>query len=169
MNKRETNLLKDFKLIVDTPKRCLASYFDELKNQIDLECQVSIGRDNLVDEEKEKAISQQLELIQEVDSFEQKCLANAEQLELPTKEQIDGIREEKELYIALHQVQKQLFMNQGMLFLDVKQFKEFIEPPEFLMRNSGGSFNALFHSFGHLIIIEDEFMILNEKVKQMMR
>ena len=147
----------------------MATYFDEMKNQIDLECQMYLDRAGLADEDKEKAITQQLEFIQEVDSFEQKCLENVGKFELPTKEQIDGIREEKELYIALHQVQKQLFMNQGMLFLDVKQFKEFIEPPEFLMRNSGGSFNALFHSFGHLIIIEDEFMILNEKVKQMMR
>ena len=93
MNKRESNLLDDLKLAVDCPKRYLANYFDEMKNQIDLECQVYLGRDGLADEDKEKAISEQLELIQEVDFFEQKCLANVVQLELPTKEQIDGIKE----------------------------------------------------------------------------
>ncbi len=166
MNKRKTNLLKDLKLIVDTPKRYLTSYFAELKNQIDLECQVCIGRDNLVDEEKEKAISQQLELIQEVDSFEQKCLANVEQLELPTKEQIDGIREEKELYIALHQVQKQLFMNEGMLFLDSKRFEELVQEEQ---GSNFGVFDPLVYPSEHLIILEDEFMVLNEKVKQILR
>ena len=167
MNKRETNLLKDLKLIVDTPKRYLASYFAELKNQIDLECQVCISRDNLVDEEKEKAISQQLELIQEVDSFEQKCLANVGQLELPTKEKIDGIREEKELYIALHQVQKQLFMNQGMFFFSEERFNDFV--CDFTNFDSCGREYSEHYSFGPLFFIEDEFMIMNEKVEQMLR
>ena len=152
MNKRESNLLNDLKLAVDSPKRYLANYFDEMKNQIDLECQVYLGQDELADEYKERAINEQLEMIQEVDSFEQKCLANVGHLELPTKEQIDGIREEKELYIALHQVQKQLFMNQGIIF----------------NRNPIKSYRIL-SPFGRLIIIEDEFMILNEKVKQMLR
>ncbi len=71
----------------------MATYFDEMKNKMDLKCQVYLGRDGLSDEDKERAISEQLELIQEVDSFEQKCLANVVQLELPTKEQIDGIKE----------------------------------------------------------------------------
>ena len=91
MNKRESNLLNDLKLAVDSPKRYLANYFDEMKNQIDLECQVYLGQDELADEYKERAINEQLEMIQEVDSFEQKCLANVGHLELPTKEQIDGI------------------------------------------------------------------------------
>ena len=91
MNKRESNLSDDLKLAVDSPKRYLATYFDELKNQIDLECQMYLGRDKLADKDKDRAISEQLEMIQEVDSFEQKCLANVGHLELPTKEQIDGI------------------------------------------------------------------------------
>jgi hypothetical protein len=152
MNKRESNLLDDLKLAVDCPKRYLANYFDEMKNQIDLECQVYLGQDELADEYKERAISEQLEMIHEADSFEQKCLANVGHLELPTKEQIDGIRGEKELYIALHQVQKQLFMNQGIIF----------------HRNPIKS-SRILSPFGRLIFIEDEFMILNEKVKQMLR
>ena len=62
MNKRESNLLNDLKLAVDSPKRYLANYFDEMKNQIDLECQVYLGQDELADEYKERAISEQLEI-----------------------------------------------------------------------------------------------------------
>ena len=62
MNKRESNLLNDLKLAVDSPKRYLANYFDEMKNQIDLECQVYLGQDELADEYKEIAISEQLEI-----------------------------------------------------------------------------------------------------------
>ena len=102
----------------------MATYFDEMKNKMDLKCQVYLGRDGLSDEDKERAISEQLKLIQEVDSFEQKCLANVVQLEN--------------------------FMNQGIIF--GRNPRSCIRPP-----------------FGRLIIIEDEFMILNEKVKQMMR
>ena len=162
MNKRKTNLLKDLKLVVDSPKRYLATYFDELKNQIDLECQMYLGQDGLADEVKERMFNQQLEHIQEVNSFEQKCLENVGKFELPTKEQIDGIREEKELYITLHQVQKQLFMNQGMFFLNSKRTKEY-------NINLKVENNPWSPSFGRLIIIEDEFMILNEKVEQMFR
>ena len=153
-------LLKDLKLVVDSPKRYLATYFDELKNQIDLECQVHL--DGLADEVKERMFNQHLEHIQEVNSFEQKCLENVGKFELPTKEQIDGIREEKELYITLHQVQKQLFMNQGMFFLNSKRTKEYYI-------NLKVENNPWSPSFGRLIIIEDEFMILNEKVEQMFR
>ena len=167
MNKRESNLLNDLKLAVDSPKRYLANYFDEMKNQIDLECQVYLGQDELADEYKERAINEQLEMIQEVDSFEQKCLANVGHLELPTKEQIDGIREEKELYIALHQVQKQLFMNQGMFFFSEERFNDFV--CDFTNFDSFGREYSEHYSFGPLFFIEDEFMIMNEKVEQMLR
>ncbi len=73
-------------------------------------------KDIIADEYLEEANNHLLELIRKMDSFEQKCLANVEKIELPTKEQIDGIIEEKELYITLYQVQKQLFMNKGMIF-----------------------------------------------------
>ena len=173
MNKKEANLLKDLKLAVESPRRYLATYFDELKNQIDLECQSYLGRDKLADEDKEKAISQQLNMIQEVNFFEKKCLENVLHLELPTKEQIDGIREEKELYITLYQVQKQMFMNQGMFFFGKGRFDEFlsnfcvnlhcINRSELIRKYSEHNF------LGVLFFIEDEFMILNEKVELMLR
>jgi hypothetical protein len=180
MNKKETNLLKDLKLAVDSPKIYLSTYFDETKNQIDLECQSYLGQDKLADEDKEKAISQQLELIHEVNSFERKCLENVGQLELPTREQIDGIKEEKELYIALHQVQKKLFMNQGMFFLVKGRFVEFVSlcRASHCVQNCG--LNCIHryelirkysehNFFGALFFIEDEFMILNEKSELMLR
>jgi hypothetical protein len=167
MNKKEANLLKDLKLAVESPRSYLATYFDELKNQIDLECQSYLGRDKLADEDKEKAISQQLNMIQEVDSFEKKCLENVLHLELPTKEQIDGIREEKMLYITLHQVQKQLFMNQGMVFFCEERFNQFVS--NFTNFDGFGREYPEYCSFGLLLFIEDEFMILNEKVEQMLR
>ncbi len=159
-------LFNDLELAVISPRRYLASFFDELRSQIDLECQKYIVRYKLVEKDQEKAISQQVELIQETISFEQQCLANVGQLELPTKEQIDGMMEEKEIYIALHQVQKQLFMNKGVLFLNSKRFEELVQEQQ---GDSFGVLDPLVYPFGHLIIIEDEFMVLNEKVKQMLR
>ncbi len=167
MNKRESNLSDDLKLAVDSPKRYLATYFDELKNQIDLECQMYLGRDKLADKDKDRAISEQLEMIQEVGSFEQKCLANVGQFELPTKEQIDGIIEEKDLYIALYKVQKQLFMNQSMVFFSEKQFDHFYTHHlrGFSVKNDCKEY----YSFGVLFFIADEFMKLNEKFVEMHR
>jgi len=167
MNKKETNLLKDLKLAVDSPKRYLVTYFDELKNQIDLECQSYLGKDKSADEDKEKAIFQQLNMIQEVNFFEQKCLKNVGQIELPTKEQINGIKKEKELYITLHQVQKQLFMNQGMVFFGEERFNQFVS--NFTNIDDFNRDYSEHYSFGVLFFIEDEFMILNEKVELMLR
>ena len=167
MNKRESNLLDDLKLAVDSPKIYLSNYFDELKNQIDLKCQM-----NMNEYSKINATAAHLKLIQEVDSFEQKCLANVGQLELPTKKQIEGIKEEKELYIALHQVQKQLFMNQSMIFWDIEQFKKLnLHLSNICFETSGYEHFKCYwkYTFGLLIIIEDEFIILNKKVKQMLR
>ena len=167
MNKKEANLLKDLKLAVESPKRYLVTYFDEMKNQIDLECQMYLDRAGLADEDKEKAITQQLEFIQEVDSFEKKCLANVGQFELPTKEQIDGIIEEKDLYIALFKVQKQLFMNQSMVFFSEKLFDIFFRHNlrGFSVKNDCKEH----YSFGVLFFIADEFMELNEKFVEMYR
>ena len=156
----------DLELAVISPRRYLASFFDELRSQIDLECQKYIVRYKLVEKDQEKAISQQVELIQEAISFEQQCLANVGQLELPSKEQIDGMMEEKKIYVALHQVQKQLFMNKGMLILDSKRFEELVQEEQ---GSNFGVFDPLVYPSEHLIILEDEFMVLNEKVKQILR
>ena len=156
----------DLELAVISPRRYLASFFDELRSQIDLKCQKYIGRYKLVEKYQEKAISQQVELIQEAISFEQQCLANVGQLELPSKEQIDGMMEEKKIYVALYQVQKQLFMNEGMLFLDSKRFEELVQEEQ---GSNFGVFDPLVYPSEHLIILEDEFMVLNEKVKQILR
>ena len=54
----------ELKAIVDHSKFYLINYFDEIRNEIDIECAKYLDKKNLAQELKEKAITQQQEMIE---------------------------------------------------------------------------------------------------------
>jgi hypothetical protein len=124
------------KSMIPRPKCFLIQHFDNVRNQIDLECQNYLDNDELEFESKEKAILQQLEMIDEVDSFQKKCLAN---LKTEQNHQIDLEEFEKRLQLqdkddvmelgkvlncAIHGIKKELFMNQGIVFYKKENYEK---------------------------------------------
>jgi hypothetical protein len=162
------SISNDLKLAAKSPKVYLTNFFSELKNQIDLECEAYLSRSDLQVDQQDRAIFQQLQLIHEVNYFEKKCLANVEQIQLPTNEQTDALKTEKELYCVFYQLQKQLFRNQGIVFMNSETFDRFLQCnlPFNLHRVE---YKNPQQFFGQLFIIEDEFLVLNKTTRKMLR
>ena len=168
------DLQKNFngmKSMIASPKCFLIQHFDDVRNKIDLECQKYLDNNELKVESKEKAILRQQEMIEEVDSFQKKCLANlkTEQLDqinleefekrLQLQDKDDVMELGKNLCCAIHNIQKELFMNQGIVFFTRDNYdKIFFEFDYFQLL--GGWLR-----FGSLILIEDEFLINNDKTE----
>ncbi len=70
------DIYSELKSAASHPKVYLVNTLDELRNQIDIECQKYLNRKNLGIELKMKALEQQQEMINEVDLFQKKCLDN---------------------------------------------------------------------------------------------
>lgn len=158
MNKFET-VLDELKAIVQNPRVYLVNYFDEIRNQIDVECQTFLNRPNLSIGVQDLAIQQQEELISQVDLFQTKCLTNLhtisyDQAELEDLENRFNIKDEEidnDIYCALYNRKKLLFKNKGLMFFNLRDAKEFIE----------SSYNELDSGilFGLLFLIDDEFLL----------
>ena len=65
---------EELKLIISSPRLYLVNFFDDLKNQIDIEAQIYMDKHKLEAELKEEATQQQVAMINEVDLFQKKCL-----------------------------------------------------------------------------------------------
>ena len=114
----------EMKSMIASPKCFLIQHFDDVRNKIDLECQNYLDNDELELESKEKAILRQQEMIEEVDSFQKKCLAylkteqkhqiNLEEFEkrLQLQDKDDVMELGKDLCCTIHSIKKELFMNQ---------------------------------------------------------
>lgn len=158
MNKFET-VLGELKTIVQNPKIYLVNYFDEIRNQIDVECQTYLNRPNLSIAVQDLAIQQQGELISQVDLFQTKCLTNLDTIPYDLTEFEDlenrfNIKDEEleyDIYGALYNRKKLLFKNKGLIFFNLRDAKELIE----------SSYNELDSEilFGLLFLIEDEFLL----------
>ena len=161
------DLQKNFngmKSMISSPKCFLIQHFDDVRNKIDLECQKYLDNNELKVESKEKAILRQQEMIEEVDSFQKKCLANlkTEQLDqinleefekrLQLQDKDDVMEIGKDLCCAIHNIKKELFMNQGIVFYSKDTYK----------KHFGQAYPSDF-VFGSLILIEDEFLINSDK------
>jgi hypothetical protein len=76
MNKIES-IYRELKYLNDQPKVFLLKQFDEIRYQIDIECQKILNALNFLDLNglEIKTIEQQLEMLSEVDLFQKQCLA----------------------------------------------------------------------------------------------
>ena len=114
--------------MIASPKCFLIQHFDDVRNKIDLECQKYLDNNELKVESKEKAILRQQEMIDEVDSFQKKCLANAKteqthQIKLEEFEKRLQLQD-KDLVMKLYfdlgcyknRIKEKLFMNQGKVY-----------------------------------------------------
>jgi len=109
-------------------------------------------------------------MIEEVDSFQKQCLAN---LKKEQKHQINLEEFEKRLQLkdkdlvmelgadlchAIHDIKKELFMNQGIVFYSKDNYEKLFD---FHYHSCGEEFGSVL--FGNLILIEDEFLINSDK------
>ena len=164
------------KSMIYRPKCFLIQHFDDVRNKIDLECQKYLDNNELNIESKEKAILRQQEMIEEVDSFQKKCLANlkTEQLDqinleefekrLQLQDKDDVMELGKDLCCAIHKIKRKLFMNQGIVFYKKENCEKLFDFQE--------NKQACFYQreidsvmFGNLILIEDEFLINSDKIE----
>ena len=162
----------EMKSMISRPKCFLIQHFDDVRNKIDLECQKYLDNNELKVESKEKAILRQQEMIEEVDSFQKKCLANlkTEQLDqinleefekrLQLQDKDDVMELGKDLCCAIHNIKRELFMNQGIVFYKKENFEK-------LFGNKACFYQREIDSvmFGNLILIEDEFLINSDKIE----
>ena len=158
----------EMKSMNSSPKCFLIQHFDDVRNKIDLECQKYLDNNELKVESKEKAILRQQEMIDEVDSFQKKCLANLkteqthqinfEEFEkrLKLQDKDDVMELGKDLCCAIHKIKKELFMNQGIVFFTKENYEKL-----FKIRSKLYSSNSFI--FGNLILIEDEFLMNSDK------
>ena len=157
------------KSIIDTSKCFLIQHFDGVRNQIDLECQKCLDNNELMLKYKEKAILEQQEMIDGVDSFQKKCLANLkkeqthqinlEEFEkrLKLQDKDDVMELGKDLCCATYNFKRELFMNQGIVFFSKVKYKKLFEKKGQYYSEQDYLINSLM--FGSLILIEDEFLI----------
>jgi hypothetical protein len=159
----------------------LANYFTEIRNQIDIGCEEFISEPNLKDDVKEKAIQQQEELINEVNSFQKECLKNLMvnpikevdlekfDFRLKTLDLADNkavLNLEKDLYCVLHNRKKALFINKGIVLLRLDAYWSLFTSgsKEIYEKKHKKKFD---HAvlFALLVLIEDEFLIFNDKLE----
>lgn len=146
----------------------LINYFDDLRNQIDIECQLYLCKQELTSYAKAKAIRVQQKMVSEVDRFQTQCLENLKsnpEVELSLAEQnlrsFDikdtevFLKLEKDLYTELHNRKKYLFFNRGILFFSTAKYEVFF--------NLKCDYHE-YPQFGVLILVRDEFIIYSEKV-----
>lgn len=152
------NLLSQLESAVNSPKLYIVNHFDDISSQIDIECQDYLSKGGLTDKAKEKAIQQQEEMISEVDLLQRQCLSNLDQynmdeivnlvehLDRHNLEDSDAcLKAEGDFHLARLQVQKLMFMNKGVVFLNKRYCEEFLDKEKVIL-------------FGFLVIIEDEFL-----------
>ncbi len=163
-------LLHELRSAVNSPKLYLVKYFDDIRNQIDICCESYLQARDLTVRAKEIALQKQQEMISAVDLFEKECLINLEtntgglvgldelecslkSLDPSNKEKV--LQVEKSVYCQLYERKKFLFMNKGIIFFDMDNCCQYLPiqcHPQVL--------------FGHLFIIEDEFLLFSEKFLQ---
>jgi len=137
------SLLEEFKLAVNRPRLYVFKYFEDLKNQIDIEFCKSLNEINnqLVQEQvKEKIYEKQADLIKKVNEFESLCLIKInedsaiefqviiEQIENNLNKQDISHNELIEINDLLsnevERIQKIQFQDKSMFFVNAIEIKE---------------------------------------------
>lgn len=168
MNKLEA-ILEELKSTVNSPKVYLVNYFDEIRNQIDIDCETYLSRHGL--ENQARALVQQQEIIGEVDLFLKQCLSNLvniddtdsklKELDLCLKSldwsnKDDVFAVEKNIHCALNNRKRVLFKNRGIIFVNNENYEKYFESPRSRQRDP----QVL---FGFLFILEDEFLLFSDQ------
>jgi len=134
------SLLEEFKLAVNRPRLYVIKYFEDLKNQIDIEfCKIlnEINNELAEQQEKEEIFEKQAILIDKINEFESLCLIKINddseiefqmiigQIENNLNEQDISQDELRKIYGLLsnevEKVQKILFQNKAMFFLNANE------------------------------------------------
>ena len=167
-------VFEELKLIVNSPKIYLANFLDDIRCQIDIECQMYLNKPGLAIKNNSLAVEQQQQLIYEVDILEQKCLlnlktipavqTNLEALEsrlkcLDSNDKDAASKLEKDIYSAMYTNQKILFMGKGIIFFNLDNYKKFLQFRSYTRQQI---------LFGLLFLIEDEFLLFNHKFQQIL-
>ena len=185
MDKLES-IFSELRSSFNSPAVYLVKQFDEIRNQIDTECQVYLNIYGLDVHEKEKAVQQQQAMINEVNSFQKKCLDNLETspsvqpnveelgnslrcLNLPDKEK--ALELEMKLYCEMYERKKALYVRKGIIFFRYEKFERFFRQNRRYQRDVDlrDSNQRIPETFGVLILIEDEFLIESEKTNQIIQ
>ena len=161
--------LNDLKQSLKSPSIYIANYFSNLINEIDIECESFIQKQEIKKTEQTsrrlalKATENQDLIIKEVKAFEKLCIAELNLNGLDTKllhdvtksiqiiesqidqnesklQELDGIA-----YDLLVRIQRVLFLNKGILFVS----------RENRINKDASLINK---SFGALVIVEDDFI-----------
>jgi len=148
---------EELKLIISSPRLYLVNFFDDLKNQIDIEAQIYMDKHKLEAELKEEATQQQVAMINEVDLFQKKCLdcLAAKPIDQFSLDQVQSL--EGDLYAR----KKMLFMNKGLMFLNISDLLDKLEGLSLYIEKNiidsirNGNWNF---AFGMLVIVEDEYV-----------
>lgn len=168
MNKLEA-IFCELKSAVNSPKVHLVNYFDEIRNQIDIDCETYLSRHGLANQTR--ALVQQQELISEVDLFLRQCLSNVasldedlskldelelslKSLDLTDKDAVLAV--EKNIYCALNNRKRLLFRNRGIIFVNIDNYEKYFESPGSRQRDPQVLFGLLF-------ILEDEFLLFSDQ------
>lgn len=167
-------ILNDLKSAVSSTKIYLVNHFDQLRSQIDIACQTFLKGDDLTAENKEKAQKQQQDMINEVDLIQKKCLANLETIKVDSpymddlEQRMNGLylydnktslKTKKDIYCAFNERIKVLLMNQGLVFIDMDNYKQYLDLRD--IYNMKEDHDIL---FGMVFIVEDEFFQLRMQV-----
>lgn len=149
---------EELKYVFNSPGLFLSAFFDDLKNQIDTECEKFLVSQK--DSEIDRVLEYQIQIIHTVNLFERDCfkeLSNNESTEFFANHiekfisDIEGIiskemssndlrRAEELIYNCLLEIHRQIFRNKAIVFLSKETC--FLE----------------IKSFGVLLFIEDEFI-----------
>ena len=147
----------------------MINFFDDIRNQIDTECQLYLCKPGLTKEEKSKALQTQQTMVDNVDRFQKQCLdnlrsnpgvelklvgQNLRNFDLRNNKVV--LKLEQDLCTELHNRNKFLFVNKGILFFNNAKcevlFKMKCDNPE------------KYPQFGILVLIQDEFLIYSDKI-----
>lgn len=130
--------LGELKFVLNSPKLYLVDYFDKIRNQIDLDCEIYLNG-KIEIKNREKATQQQEEMIKEVDLFEMECLSDLKtrkrdstDLEvlkdclksLDFEDEDAVLMVEKQIYCALFERKKILLGNRSIIFLNESKIQE---------------------------------------------
>ena len=146
----------ELNLIINSPRLYLINFFDDLRNQIDTEAEIYMAKHKYRVELKEKALQQQVAMINELDLFQERCLDNlaAKPIEQLSLHQVQNL--ERDLYSR----KKMLFMKKGLIFLNMSDLLvRLVEKQQFHFDIDMRDFLRVANfPFGMLVIVEDEFL-----------
>lgn len=86
-------ILSELKSTVSSKRIAIVKHFDDIRNKIDIGRQAFLEKNCLTVEDKEKAIQQQTEMMNEVDLLQRQCLSNLEKV----RWNISGVEDSEQL------------------------------------------------------------------------